>query len=545
GPTGEELERQKTKIEYGMISGLQSILGKANQLNTYEFFFGEPDSFKRDLDRYRHATPDVVRQWARRVFTPDARLILRVVPEGQPPADNPRDEQPSIAGAAPFSPLMPHTFKLQNGVTVHHWERHELPLVQMRMLIPYGTTSDPPDKAGLAALTADMLDEGAGSRGAVAFADALDMLGAGFSARSGYDSTTVSLTSLTRHFPAALALYADAVQTPRFDEKEWQRVHRLHLQRLIRLKDRPTYVAQTVAMRAFFGDDHPISRPGGGTESTAKIVTLDDVRRFHRRLYRPSKAVILIAGDLSKGEAKSQLTRWLGSWSAPPGVAALEEPSYPPPDNDSLRVVLVDRPQAVQTVVRFTMPGPRYADPNRIPLHLFNTILGGSFTSRLNKNLREDHGYTYGARCNYAMGTSVGFFTASSNVRADVTGASLGEFLKEFAAIRTGNISEEEARKARSAQRMRMIRSFAGLGGILSSAATLVRNGRPFSDLGDELQAVDRIGEGNLNRLAYRAVPLDKGLLVLVGDKALILDQLKEVDLPAAVELSPSGDPIR
>ena len=543
GPTPEELERQKAKSEFGMVSRLESVLAKADALNRYQFFFGEPNSFKRDLDRYRQATAAEVKRWAKKVLTPDARLVLRVIPEIEMPEASPRDAKPELAGAGPFTPSTPHTFKLSNGITVHHWERRELPLVELTMLLPIGTTADPADQAGLAALTADMLDEGAGSLGAVEFADALDLLGAQFGARSGSETTTAELSVLSRNFKPALALYADAIRRPAFDEKEWSRVHDLHVQRLARLLDRPTYVAGTVAMRTFFGDGHAYSRPGGGTKTTAENVTLAAAKRFHEQLYRPSQATLLIAGDVPSDEARELLEDAFGSWSDPDGVAALAKPQFPAPANDSLRVAVVDRPDAVQTVIQFVMPGPRYADPNRPKLDLFETILGGSFTSRLNQNLREAHGYTYGARCSYSMNPSVGYFTASSSVRADVTGASVGEFLKEFRRIRGGDISDVEARKARSSRRMGMIQSFAGLGGILGTAATLVRNGRPFSDIGDELQAVASVTESDLNRLAYNAVPLEKGLLLLVGDKKLILEQLAGLDLPEPVELTVTGDP--
>ncbi len=208
-------------------------------------------------------------------------------------------------------------------------------------------------------------------------------------------------------------------------------------------------------------------------------------------------------------------------------------------------MAIVDRPAAVQTVVHFVMPGPVYTDPRRIRFDLFNTILGGSFTSRLNQNLREEHGYTYGARCRYSTNPSVGYFTASSSVRADVTGASIGEFLKEFRAIRTGDISEEEARKARSSGRMDMVQSFAGLRGIIGTAATLVRNQRPFSELGEELEAIARVDASTLNALARQAVPLEQGLLVLVGDATLVREQLKGLGLPEPILLDVSGNPAK
>lgn len=543
GPTAAELEKQKAQIEYAAVSQLQRLLRKADRLNMYQFFFGEPDSFKRDLDRYRNATRADVQRWARSVLTSDARLFLRVIPEIEAPATSPRQEQPGIGAAAAFTPPTPETFKLNNGITVHHWRRSELPLIAMTMILPAGTSSDPADKAGLASLTADMLDEGAGERSAIEFADALDLLGASFGAAADRGYTSVGLSSLTRSFEGALALYADAVRRPRFDEKEWERVHTLHVQGLIREQDEPASVARKVGMRAYFGDEHPFGRPTGGTPETARSVSLEDAHRHHARLFHPEGAVILTAGDLTADEVKGHLNGALGDWRAGRGSKPLDGPEYPEPASKGFRVVLVDRPDAVQTVVRFMMPGPVYGDASRTKIRLLGTILGGSFTSRLNHNLREEHGYTYGAGCRYVMEPSVGYLLAASTVRADVTGASVGEFLKEFRGLRTGDVTGEEAGKARKSDRMDMIQSFAGLNGVLGTAVTLVRNGRPFSDLGEELAAVARVTEGDLNGLARGAVPLETGVLVLVGDKKAILPQLDGLGLPAPIELTVEGDP--
>ena len=190
------------------------------------------------------------------------------------------------------------------------------------------------------------------------------------------------------------------------------------------------------------------------------------------------------------------------------------------------------------------MPGPVYGDSDRTKYELFRTILGGSFTSRLNQNLREEHGYTYGAGCLYRMEPAVGYMMAYSSVRTDVTGESVREFLNEFRGIRGADISDEEARKARSSGRMDMVQSFSGLGGIIRAASTLVQNGRPFSDLGEELAAVGRVSRDDLNGIASGAVPLEQSLLVLVGDKAQILPQFEGLDLPAPVELTVTGDPV-
>ncbi|HXI01907.1 MAG TPA: pitrilysin family protein, partial [Candidatus Saccharimonadales bacterium] len=531
GPTAEELEKQKARLEYAAVSQMQSILRKADRLNTYQFYFGEPNSFKRDLDRYRQATADGVRTWARRVLTQDKRLILRVIPEIEPPEPSPRDGQPAIGKAAAFTPPLPETFELSNGVTVNLWSRPDLPLVTMTTVFPAGAASDPPGEAGLASLTASMLDQGAGSMGAIQFADALDLLGASFSARAGREDSTVRLSCLTRNFGKALALYADALLRPAFDAGEWSRVHDLHVQDLVRDLDQPPVVAQNVAFRAYFGDDHPYSRPVDGTPDSARSITLDEARAYRARLFRPEGAVILVAGDIDARQLREALESALGGWKPDRGSKPLTRPAYPAPAAKTFRVVMVDRPGAVQTVVRFMMPAPSYESPDRKKYDLLGTILGGSFTSRLNHNLREEHGYTYGAGCGYVMEPSLGYMTASSRVRTDVTGAALGEFYKEFRGIRNGDVTDEEARKARASERTDLIRSFSGLDGILGSATTLVVNHRPFTGLGDDLAAVSKITAGDLNGIAHAAVPLESGVLVLVGDRKAILPQLEGLKL--------------
>ncbi|MBI4718864.1 MAG: insulinase family protein [Planctomycetes bacterium] len=543
GATADELERQKARLEYGMVARMQSLLAKADRLNQYEFAFGEPDSFERDLNRYRRATPADVQQWAKKVLTPDARLVLRVIPEQPSPEANPREAQPSPATAGRFTPPLPETFTLSNGVAVHHWRKTELPLVALRLLLHRGAAQDGPDRAGLASITAEMLDEGAGERGAVEFSDALDILGADLGAGCGYDNTIVSLSVLKRNAEAALALFADAVLRPRFDPKEWERVQKLRVEELKQALDEPRIVADRVAMRAFFGDKHPYSRPTVGTPVSAAALRLDDVKTFHRQNFRPANAVFLSAGDLTAAELRALLEKQFAAWTDPKDLEAVGQPVFPSAENRALRVAVVDRPDAVQTVIRFMMPGATYGDPRRIKLQLFNTILGDGFTSRLNQNLREEHGYTYGARSWYQLDPAVGYFGASSSVRADVTGAAVGEFLKEFAAIRGGDITADETQKSRTTRRREMIEDFEGLGGTLSLATTLVRNGRPFTELGEELAAVAKVTEAELNAIARDAVPLQAGLLLLVGDRRLIAEQLKGLDLPLPAELTVTGDP--
>lgn len=543
GPSSDELERQKAQLEFSAVSELQSILTKADRLNIYEFYFGEPNSFKTDLDRYRNTTPQRVRDVARKVLTNDARLIMRVIPEIKAPDENPRETKPASASAKSFDPPDPTSFTLSNGIQVHHWQRRELPLVELRFMWPTGSDFDPPSQLGLSSLTTDMLDEGAGERNAIEFSDRLDALGASFSASSGHETTTARLSALARNFGESLELAADAILRPRFDKVEWDRVHRLHLEQLKQQLDFPAAVASLVGMRAFFGDAHPYSRSSDGSVKTAEAISLENAKAWHQSLFRHDNVVILGAGDISVDDLKAQLEKRFGNWkSSGEPVAAV--PKYAQVKDQPMRVVLVDRPGAVQTVVSFFMPAPTYDSPQRNALELLGTILGGSFTSRLNQNLREDKGYTYGARCDFSMNPSAGYFNAASRVRADVTGASIGEFLKEFKAIRGGDVTNEETAKSQATVRMQTVQSFAGLSGMLGVAAELVRNNRPLTELSSDLDAMKMVTVDQLNKMANDAIALEQSVLVLVGDKATILAQLEGLGLPKPQEYSPEGDPL-
>lgn len=540
GPTAEELGRHKAGIEYSAVSGLQSLLHKADKLNEYEFNLGQPDSFKRDLDRYRNAATGGVRDWSAKVLTPDARLIMRVVPESKDA--NPRENRPAAAAEKPFAPEMPTTFKLSNGIEVRHWRRSELPLVNVEMLLRSGASADDRGESGRAYLTTRMLREGAGGRGALEFSDALEQVGASLMAESSQESTAVSLSVLKRNFDKALDLYADAILRPRFDESEWDRVKTLHLQHLKEAEDHPESVAAHVGMRAFFGDGHPYGRPADGTVKSVDGLTLDKIKTCYKQLFQPSDAIIFVAGDLTADEANTALEKRFGSWKPAAGTHKIAMKMPPHPANQSLKVVLVDKPDAVQTVIRFYMPGPVYKNPDRVKLELLNTILGGSFTSRLNQNLREDHGYTYGARTKYEMEPSAGYFIAAADVQAEHTGEALKEFLAEFKRARKGDISKDEAAKSRETNRNESVESFQGLGGLLRTAVELEESGLPFSTVADDLKSMTSASESDLNHLASSAIPVDKALLVLVGDKKLITEQLKGLDLPAPVELTVRGD---
>jgi len=548
GVTDAEVAQRLATVELARIAQLQSLRRRADRLNEYEFIYGDPDGFERDLARFRGATAARIGEWARRVLTPEARLVMRVLPDEPERGESGRDERPPDTAAGDFTLPEPVRFTLGNGARVLLWERPALPLVSATLLVTAGGPLDPPAAAGRSDLTAQMLTEGAGERDAVAFADAVQSLGATLRASTDVESAQVSMTTIRRSLDGALGLMADAVLRPRFEAKDWERVRGLHLEDIKAQQDDPGAMASVVARRALFGDDHPYGWPVQGTERTVADVTLEAVRSHHAALFRPERATVLVAGDVTQAEAKAALERAFGGWKAAAGSAAvpaaITDGRATGNAAQGLRVVIVDRPDAVQTVVRYIAPAPVARDAARVPLRLMNTILGGSFTSRLNQNLREGKGYTYGARSIMAMGPSAGYFVAQASVRADVTGASLVEFAREFARLRTGDVTDAEVGKARETLRNDIVTGFVGNEGLIGAAAELIEAGLPLESLAADMREMGEATEATLNNTAKTAVRLDEGVLVLVGDKRTILPQLEGLGLQTPVEYTAAGEPV-
>ncbi len=549
GPTADELSQRVAALETGKLSSLQDVARRADQLNEYEYFFGQPDSLKRDLDRYRTTTPAKVSEWAGKVLTMNSRGIVRVLPEKIQHASSARDKRPTDGTTSTFNPPAPESFKLSNGATVLYWHKGAetgagLPLTAATAMVNLGFAAEQPAHAGLTTLSTKMLSEGTGNMDGPQFAAAMQALGAQFGAGPSREGLAVSVSSLTRNFDKAAELWASAIKSPRFNTADFDRVKQLHLEELAQSDEEPAEVANRVAARLLMGDRNPYGSPLSGSPDTVKPLGLDDVQRHHAALVRPQNLTILIAGDMPAADVKAVLEKHLGSWKGAepvPTMARVKDADLAMPERSKMLVAIVDRPGAVQTVVQFAAPSIRHADERRVPLTLANTILGGSFTSRLNQNLREDHGYTYGARASARMERDLGWFTANARVKADVTGAALKEFMAEFARIKKGDITADEAGKAAKTVRTGVIQSFGTLRGTLGVAQNLLSSGAKWESIAADVAKASAVTADELNKLAGPNLMIDKGVLVLVGDKALIMEQIKDLPIEKPIEFDPQG----
>jgi len=438
----------------------------------------------------------------------------------------------------------PVVFKTANAVTVWLVERHALPLVSVTIALPAGAASDPPDRPGLAHLTADMLDEGAGDLDAIALSAAINDLGTSLSIETGMDASTVSMTVLKGNFPRAIRILSDVVARPRMEARDFKRVSDLWINGLEQRQDDPDEVARVVIGAALYGARTPYGHPRDGYAADARKVKLADVKTFHASQWRPDRAVAVVVGDVTRAEVESALAATLESWkaSAKPAPSAPDLSSLVPAARRP-RLIVVDRADAPQSVIAVVRDGVSAGSPEAPLLDLVNTALGGSFTSRLNQNLREDKHWTYGAFTAFTHPRGQGAFVARSSVFVEVTGKALKEMLGELENMAARGMTEEELSKVKAQDRADLIQTYETVGDTSQRLAQLFSLGL---DPSFDVKASVVRQAASLELLAEQAkahVDASKATVVVVGPKDKVVPQLAEVGLDDPVFWGPEGPP--
>jgi zinc protease len=440
--------------------------------------------------------------------------------------------KPTLTPPKPFDPPAPQVFTAANGMTVWLLERRALPLVAVTLAIPTGSAADPRDEQGLAWITASMLDEGAGARSAVQISTAIDDLGGSLSTGATADGSFANLSILKKNFGAAFKIFSDVVARPKLDAKEWKRVSDLWKNDLKKRASDADDVARVVAPAALFGSDAPYGHPSDGRTATAAKINLATVKAFYASAWRPDQATLVIAGAITKDEVLAAIDDGaLKGWKAP--KTPKREPVVPPPPPaGSLRLVLVDRPtDAAQSVITVVREGVAANDPKAPLLELVNMALGGSFTSRLNQNLREEHGWTYGAGSRFAETRGAGSFSARASVVTEATGPALGEMLLELHKMATSGLSDDEVSKVLAQDRADLVQGYEGVGGIASRLAKLSMLGLPPEFDAAASRARQQATRARLGELAS-AVDPRATTIVIVGPRSAVVPQLATVKLP-------------
>lgn len=449
------------------------------------------------------------------------------------------DNRPKLRAPTAFTPPTPEVTKLSNGMSAWILERHALPLVSVTFSIPVGSAADPKGKAGLASLTADMLDEGAGARSAVLVSTALQDLGTSLRTTVTQDGTVFSMTVLKRNFAQAFSIVADVIARPSLDPKEFKRVKDLWKNALLQRSDDPGAVASAVSRIAVFGPDHPYGHPADGLLSHTAAVDLESVKAFYAAHYRPSNITITVAGDLSKDELNKSVNDVLGAWQ--PAAAAAPEPlAMPATPYKAPRMILVDRPDAPQSVVSVVKPGIKPTDADAPLYDLVNTALGGSFTSRLNQNLREDKNWTYGARSAFTESKNGGLFLARAAVETKHTGDAMGEILKELTGMAKDGLTAEEVDKVRSQDRADLVSGYETVESVSGRFASLSFLGLPSSFDTEASTKRQKAGGDALKKIAESVDPTS-AILIIVGPASEVTPMLAPWGTPTLWD--PEGNP--
>jgi zinc protease len=445
---------------------------------------------------------------------------------------------PAVGPLPSVTPPAAERFTLSTGLEVATVRREVAPIVSAALMIRSGAGDDPPEQSGLASLTAEMLDEGAGTRDALALADELERLGADLWVGSGRDGSQLSLQAPSATFFEALAIAGDVLCRPRLTDGDWQRVLADRKTSTAQRRDQPEAVVSVVSDRLLFGAAHPYGRPVEGFAHTIENLALDDVRAFHQAHWRPNQAFLVVAGAFDGGNLRARLEAALGDWTAAP----VSQTAAPPPWPERPRLCIVDRPGAPQSIVRLVAPGTDRLSPDRPGLAMLNAILGGSFTSRLNFNLREKNGFTYGASSSFAFLRRPGSFAARAAVFAESTAPAVREMLGELAGLRERPVTAEEHAKARATLLMRVAEGLATTGGIAASFGDIGLYGLSLDEPLRFVAALERTTADDLRALAARYVDPEAASIVIVGDRAAIEPPLRDLGLPPPVIYDAEGE---
>jgi predicted Zn-dependent peptidase len=455
-----------------------------------------------------------------------AALAIAASAAAQAPPDR---SQPPAFGAQPRLTLPAvQERELANGLRVLLLEAHDVPLAQINLVVHAGSADDPAGQFGLASFTAAMLDEGAGTRSALEIADAAEFLGAELNASSTFDASAVRLNVPTRQLEAALPIMADVALRPTFPAAELERLRQERLTALIQTRDDPASVAPPAFARVVYGAAHRFGTSAIGTTATLEAVAAELLRAFHAASYRPDNATLIVVGDVTPATVLPLLERAFGTWRAAERVVRRPLPTAP--ELAAREVTIVDMRGAEQSQIRIGSVGVARSTPDYFALQVLNTVLGGSFTSRLNQNLREQHGYAYGARSQFDMRRSPGPFTASAGVQTDKTAESLTEFFNELEAIATP-IGADELAKAKNYLALGFPGDFETLGDLAARFEELVVYGLPADYYADYTAKIGAVTAADVRRAAAEHIRPDKLAVVVVGDRRQIEVGIRALNL--------------
>ncbi len=572
GVTDDAITKFKAQYEANTINGLQSVAGKVSKLAAYQTFSGNPNYLQKELSAYAKVTKeDVLRVYNQYIKNKNC-VVLSVYPKGKAdivakadnytiptsgrtrpnenldnltynkPKDNFDRSKRPVSGTNPVVQVPAYaTAQLKNGVKVIAAQNTEVPTVTLQLTIEGGhrAAANMPEKAGINQLLVAMMDESTENYTAEAFENELDKLGSSISISASEDNTVVVIQSLNKNVDATLKLTAEKLFKPKFDAADFERIQKQQIEEIEDQENQPVTIADNVFSKLLFGEGHIMAVPVSGTVETIKSITLEDIKKYYADYFSPSVSQLVIVGDIAPKDALIK-AKFLENWAAK-AVTIKQMPT--PAQPQKTKIYLVNKDKAPQSEIRIgyltNMPFDATGEYYRTTL--MNFILGGAFNSRINLNLRENKGFTYGARSAFYGTKYPAIFEAGAGVRASATDSSVQEFMKEIKLYATSGIKEEELIFTKNSIGQADARKYETGGQKANFLRQIITYNLNKDFVTKQNEILKGITKTEIDALAKKQLPIGAMYIVVVGDKALVKPGLEKLGYEI-VELDAKGN---
>lgn len=448
-----------------------------------------------------------------------------------------RNIKPKESGQITFALPKIEKFKLENGLEVYFIQKNKLPLVQLNLIVNAGSTFDPDGKKGTSNLFAMAVDEGAGNYDALALSDEFDRLGSNFSVHSTQDSIYFSLQSLSENFERSLELFSTVLTKPHLSEQDFEREKRKVITRILQIKDEPDEIADSVFEKLLFGNKNPYASQTIGYDEDVKNISVEDLKNFYLKYIHPNNSALVVVGDTTLSQLQGQLNKYFKDWKSSPLPPQI---LYQRKDNLS-KIYVVNKKDSVQTEIRMGHYSAKRNDGDYFSKSILNTILGGQFTSRINLNLREKKGYTYGAHSQFNYYKNEAYFYVSTSVASENTGNAVKEIFNELNNIKQG-VLPSELEFAKSSIIRKFPANFETYKQVATNLAGIILHSLPDNYFNTYLQNVNSVSMENVNDAAVKHISPEQVVTVLVGEKDKIMNQINELKLGEVIEVDERGN---
>jgi zinc protease len=549
GPTEAELQLAKTQIlgNYArIVERIGGFGGKSDLLARCQTYTGNPECYKVYLKRIEAATPASVKK-AATDWLSDGDYVLDVEPfptnlKADAKLDRSKLPDPGPPSSLNLPPMQRAT--LSNGLKIVLAERHTAPVVNFSLMVDSGYSADPANSPGVVSFSQRMLEEGTPTRDSLKIGEELESLSANFNAGANLDWATVNLNALKVNMDKALEIYGDLILHPAFPQKEFARLQKDRLAAIQREKVNPQAMAMRVVPGLLYGTGHPYSRPltGTGTEDSVRKMTREDLVKFHDTWFKPNNSILLVVGDTTLAEVKPKLERLFAGWK-PSDVPKKNVPQVQQPAKDI--VYLIDRPGSEQSVIFGAQLAPPSNDPDVIPLRLVNDIFGGTFSSRINMNLREDKHWSYGVFSTLPQARGQRPYLSVSAVQTDKTQESLAELVKEYGDVAGSRpIAAEELKDAQKNATLGLAGSFETVQQLAGAYSTILQYNLPEDYYNTYTQKALALSPDQANAIAKRFIQPDHLIWVVVGDMSRVEAGVRSLKLGEVRKIDADGNPV-